>query len=273
MEAGNPGGGRSRRANFDEIVAQYDRIRPAYPGALFGDILAYTGAGPGAKALEIGAGTGKATTAFLDAGCEVSAVEIGGRMAAFLRRKFEGARGFRVIPVAFEDALLEDNHYDLIYAATAFHWVDADIGCPKAFRCLKQGGTFALFRYHAVPAEGDDLYEAIQAVYERHFTKPYVRPARKTAKEFWQPDEMKKAFGFEDLERYGFVDVSKQLYRAKRAYGASEYVELLQTYSNHRSLPEADREALYAGVYEAVEKHGGQLRVDYTFQLYMGRKV
>ena len=56
---------RERRTHFDEIVLDYDRVRPEYPAEMFEDAIAYAG---GNKALEIGAGTGKATGPFLQAG-------------------------------------------------------------------------------------------------------------------------------------------------------------------------------------------------------------
>jgi len=39
-----------------------------------------------------------------------------------------------------------------------------------------------------------------------------------------------------------------KLYDASRTYSADEYIELLDTFSDHRSLPTDLREALYEGV-------------------------
>ena len=72
---------------FDAIVANYDKSRWEYPRDLFADILQYCNSKTGNSALEIGAGTGKATTLFLDAGYAVTAVEIGKNMTEFLRDK------------------------------------------------------------------------------------------------------------------------------------------------------------------------------------------
>lgn len=130
---------RENRTHFDEIVAQYDKIRPVYPGALFADMFDYVGPDNTGKALEIGAGTGRATVFVLDAGYAVTAVEPGENMAAFLQDRLGGTSGLNIIVAAFEDAPLEDESCDLIYAGSAFHWVDAEIGCPKAFRLLKRG--------------------------------------------------------------------------------------------------------------------------------------
>ncbi|WP_312372949.1 methyltransferase domain-containing protein [Lachnoclostridium sp.] len=82
--------------------------------------------------------------------------------------RFKGYKDFNVITSTFEDALLEENNYDLIYAASAFHWVDAETGCPKAFRLLKSDGAIALLRYNFnyIPPGGEELSEEIHAVYE-----------------------------------------------------------------------------------------------------------
>jgi len=203
----------------------------------------------------------------------VTAVEIGANMAEFLRERYRGET-LDVVVAAFEDAALEENSYDLIYAASAFHWVDAEIGCPKAFRLLKSGGTFALFRFNQLPGDGDKVYEEIQAAYEKHFSiyKPYKRPVRLSHDDFHKPSEIYRGFRFYDLKDYGFSDITVKLYDASRTFSTGEYMDMLDTFADHRGLPDDDRAALYAGIKEAILRHGGRHRVDYVFQLYMGRK-
>jgi len=263
---------RDRRKHFDEIVVSYDKARWEYPCALFEDIIQYHGKDHGRNALEIGAGTGKATTPFLDAGFAVTAVEMGANMAAFLQEKFKETKGFLVVAASFEDAALKENTYDLVYAASAFHWVDAQIGCPKALRLLKRGGTFALFRSNVDPADGEPLYEEIQEAYKKHYFQPYQRPVKKTKEDFSSPSEILRGYGFEDLERYGFADVMMKLYDVTLTYGADKYIALMDTMSDHRSLPEDDRAALYGGIKKAIGRHGGYIQIDHVFQLYMGKK-
>lgn len=51
---------RLRARVFGEVAGEYDRIRPGYPDQLFDDVIAYAALGS-RQALEVGAGTGKAT--------------------------------------------------------------------------------------------------------------------------------------------------------------------------------------------------------------------
>lgn len=275
MSESGTGWERNQRIHFDEIVENYDAVRPNYPKEIFEDIIKYCGINDTKKAIEIGAGTGKATAPFLNAGYEVTAVELGAHMVAFLSKKFNGHKNFHVINAAFEDATFAEGRYDLIYAATAFHWLNAEIACPKIYSLLKDGGTVALFRYNALPFDGDACYEEIQSIYKKNyysFYRPYSRPVGKVKEDFKTAAEIVRAFGFEDLRSYGFIDVSMNFYDVSRTFDAEEYVSFLDTLSDHRSLPVSDKTALYSGVKDVIQRHGNCHKVNYIFQLYFGRK-
>ena len=284
---------RDNRIHFDEIVVNYDKLRWDYPAELFADAIHYSGqesvindtgklsishSSKVRMALEIGAGTGKATMPFLEAGYNVAAVEMGTNMAEFLQNKYKGYKNFNLITSTFEDASLEDESYDLIFAASAFHWVDAEIGCPKVLRLLKDGGAFVLFRNNVYRQEGNSLDVAIDAAYEQyyysHFPR-YDRPvdlSKMTYDDFLKPEEIHRGFRFNSLEQYGFSDITMKLYNSSRIYSADEYISLMDTMSDHRAMPEKDRLALYAGIKDAILNHGGWLEVKFIFQLYMGKK-
>ena len=267
--------GQNPREAFDAVVNSYDVSRPEYPAGLFSDILNFASFSSGKKAVEIGAGTGKATLPFLHAGYDVTAIELGANMANFLSTKFGEYKNFNVVVDSFEDAALEENHYDLLYAATAFHWVNAEIGCPKAFHLLTQSGTIALFRYNVVAADGEKAYDEIQSIYERYYYSHYAtnkRPVKKTTQDYLKPSEIKASFGFESLNDYGFSDVSMTFYNGSKTFTADEYIVNLNTISDHIGLPERNRAALYHEIRKTIIKHGDCHKVDYLYQLYMGRK-
>ena len=111
-----------KKLSFNENADNYDRLRPRYCSELFADIAAYAGLKKGAAALEVGPGTGQATQPFLDLGCRVTAVEPGEHMAAVLARKYQEYPDFSVQNCFFEDFSAPPGSFDLIYAATSFHW-------------------------------------------------------------------------------------------------------------------------------------------------------
>jgi len=269
---------RENRIIFDDIVVKYDEVRWDYPAELFSDVIKYATPEKGGKAIEIGAGTGKATKPFLDAGYDVTAVELGENMTEFLLDKYKGYPNFHVITSSFEDVTLEDNSYDLVYAASAFHWVDAAVGCPKVFDLLKSGGAFVLIRSNWLPPDDDKIDNDIQKVYEEHYYSHYdikKRPlkSKETSTErFRKPSEIFKGFRFNGMEEYGFVDVTMMFYNSEKTYSTDNYLALLDTFSDHRALPDENKKALYAGVKEVLKKHNNQIKVKNVYQLYMGRK-
>ena len=67
----------------------------------------------------------------------------------------------------FETALLEENNYDIIYSASAFHWIPPEIGLPKVYRLLKAGGVFAWFSGLFAYSQ-KNMYDEIQKVYSEY---------------------------------------------------------------------------------------------------------
>jgi trans-aconitate methyltransferase len=101
---------------FGEVAETYDRVRQPYPEELFGDVLDY--AGDARTALEVGAGTGRATAGFATRGLTVTAIEPDAEMAAILARR---ASGVRIEHCTFEQ-FRPAERFGLVYSAEAWHW-------------------------------------------------------------------------------------------------------------------------------------------------------
>jgi ubiquinone/menaquinone biosynthesis C-methylase UbiE len=127
------------RLSFDAVAEDYDRFRPSYPPELVDEACA--GLAPGARVLEIGCGTGQLTTALAQRGLQVEAIDPGPRMVEIARRHAPDVQ-FHV--GSFEDVELPADAFAAVFSATAFHWVDPDVGWAKAARVLRPGGTLAL---------------------------------------------------------------------------------------------------------------------------------
>ena len=260
------------RLTFNTNALNYDRYRPAYAEALFDDVIRFSELGPGKEALEIGIGTGQATLPFLQTGCRLAAVEIGDRLARFSADKFAAFDNFRVINQDFEGVQLEESTYDLVYSASAFHWIPQEEGIPKVRRLLRGGGVFAWFSIHPFPApEHTHIGDALQEVYGRY--SPFFgerRPPRAPQARRQQIEEMRSVRSAA-FRKYGFVDVNDRLYFGRRTFDAGGYVALLGTYSDHIAMPEESRTPFMKEIAETIDRCGGEFTLCDTTLLCMGK--
>lgn len=130
-----------RALAFGSVAERYERFRPGYPPEVVDAVLGASGAHGLRTALEVGAGTGKATRLFTTRGIAVTAVEPDPAMSAILRRTTADLP-VEVLQVPFED-LDGGPRVDLLYSAAAWHWTDPGTRWPRAARLLRPGGVFA----------------------------------------------------------------------------------------------------------------------------------
>ncbi len=150
-----PGGPAARGSGmvFDEVAADYDRHRPAYPGELVDRACQVAGLRPGDWVLEVGCGSGQLTGSLLARGLHVTALEPGNKLIALASQKLAGAGAAEFINARFEDARLPRKQFRAVFSASAFHWVDPGISWQKAADILVPGGTLALLQYFGLEEE------------------------------------------------------------------------------------------------------------------------
>jgi SAM-dependent methyltransferase len=249
---------REQALVFGEIAEQYDACRPTYPDALFDAIVEYGALHAGDAALEIGAGTGKATTGFIERGLAVHAIEPSPEMAHVL-----GAKGVPVEVTTFGEWPLRPAAFRLIYAAQSWHWVQNADRYEKAAAALEPGGTLALFwnvgRPHPEPFRTDN--DAVYARLAPHLTS--------SVRERAASDQL-----VSDAATGGpFEPLVERTFTWETAYSSAEWMRLLQTHSDHRMLPVDVRRELHAEVGACIDAHGGSLAVIYDARLYLARRV
>ena len=113
---------------FNTVSETYDKMRPGYPDELYQGLFAYAPLNASCASVEIGIGAGQASLPVLKTGCALTAVEYGDQLAEVCREKFHDYSRFSVITGKFEDAVLPEDAFDLVYSASAFHWVPEEIG-------------------------------------------------------------------------------------------------------------------------------------------------
>lgn len=252
------------RLKFNEDVSNYDKWRPNYVPELYDEIIRYSDINETKKAIEIGIGTGQATLPILKTKCKLTAIEIGEKLAEYSRQKFASYKNFEIFNIDFESFHSNNNTFDLIYSATAFHWIPEETGYTKAFDLLKSGGALALFWNHPFVNRADDLlHSEIRKVYHKY------KPSDKKPVEFHKNDCTTIE---ETIKRYGFINCYSKLFFQIRTFSAESYVALLNTYSDHRALPEDIRNRLDNEIIFAINNFDGKLNVYNTMDLYLAQK-
>ncbi|MDI2126023.1 class I SAM-dependent methyltransferase [Yinghuangia seranimata] len=231
-----------RALSFGAMAAAYERFRPGYPEELFEQVAAYAGR-PLRTALEIGAGTGKATRLFARRGVAVTAIEPDAAMLAELRKHVPAS--VRTLQALFEDVRPGET-YGLVYAAAALHWTDPDGRWPRVAALLEPGGVFACF---GAPTNLSDpaLVEAV-----REARAPFLESDEVPSPDGTPPGQEMRWPGTELLRSDWFTDVRQA--KIERAFTMSgrDYVAHLSTVSAYLMLPDAEREEAFRRIADVL---------------------
>ena len=254
---------------FNNVAEQYEKYRPGYADDLYKAIFEYCPIKADSNVVEIGIGAGQATLPVLKTGCRLTAVEPGERFSQLCREKFNGYPTFSVINEKFEDAVFDENTVDMVFSASAFHWIPEEIGYKKVFEMLKSGGIFARFANHPFRDKGNpELSEEIDEQYRKYYSvyhgRTHCPPAEYTEKDAEQRSII--------AEKYGFTDIQHHMFYRIRTFTAEEYIKLLGTYSDHIVISEPIRSEFFSKIYEAIERYGGRINIYDTMDLQLARK-
>jgi SAM-dependent methyltransferase len=256
---------RRLRETFDEVPHLYERLRPGYPALLFQDLVALGGVRPGARVLEIGCGTGQATRELARRGYNILCVELGESLAQLARRGLAQYPHVRVVTSPFETWDPDGLSFDLVLAATSWHWLDPERRYVKAAAVLKPEGALAIVStHHVLPEDGDQFFTDIQDTYNAIGEVDSPPPP---------PDQVSDERA--DIEASNlFGDVKVRRYLWEQAYTEEQYLALLDTYSGHRLMAPWSRRVLNEEVGRRIRSRpDNRVRKHYLFLLHVARRV
>jgi SAM-dependent methyltransferase len=255
-------------ATFDRAAGSYHQARPDYPVELYDCLLAAADLTPGDNLLEVGCGTGKATLPLARMGFAVTCLEPGPALATHARHNLADYPAVRVVQSSFEDWHPDDRRRaDLVFAATAWHWVDPAVRYQRAWEALRPGGHLAIWTAtHVVPASGDSYYAEIQDVYDE------IGEGLPAGTRFPEPGEVPDECA--DMEASGLFSVTtvKQFDWAVQ-YDAGQYIALLDTFSSHIDMAQWQRDRLYGEIRRRLaERPDGRLWRHWGAALQVARR-
>ena len=219
------------RLSFNEAAEIYDEVRPSYPAELFDDLFEMLPPEP--LIVEVGPGTGQATKDLLARGASVHAIEIGKAMATKLGSNLPSDR-LRVSVGDFETVDITPGA-DAVFSATAYHWISRRAQTDRPAAILAPGGVVAMVDLIQVDSPDDlGFFAAAQPIYERH-GEGHTGPAAPTR------DNVDPAICsvLKADQRFGRIAVRR--YDWNQTYSASQYRDLMLSYSGTQMMDESTR--------------------------------
>lgn len=254
---------------FDSAADLYQRARPEYPEQLYDALVQTAGLDAGDRLVEVGCATGKATLPLARRGFQITCIEIGPQLAAAARHNLAGFPNVTITQSPFETWYPPaGDRFDLVFAATSWHWIDPTRRYQRAWELLRPSGHLAFWAAtHVFPEHGDPFYFDIQEVYEE-IGEGLPRDAA------WpRPGQLPDSRG--EIERSGlFADVAIRRFDWETSYNAEEYLQLLDTFSGHIAMEDWKRKRLYAEISRRLgQRPDGRLRRHWEAVLHVAHRA
>ncbi len=236
---------------FNKAAKIYDKARPGYPEELIDEVLSFASMTSDSRILEIGCGTGQLTVSLAKRGFLITALDRGSALAEIAERNCRKFTNVKIINSAFEDWENDLERFDLFTSAQAFHWIDPKYGIKRASELLNQDGSIALIWNLQERSKDTAFWQATNHIYEKYnpVSSAKSHPLKWSIKlhqrelessdQFEKPVEFRKAWN--------------------QIYSHDEYIMLLNTYSDHITIPEPHKSAFFAEISEVITKMGGKV--------------
>jgi len=253
---------KKRAISFKKKALLYEKMRPGYPKAWISDLRKVTKIDSSSKILEVGSGTGKATSDLVKISKNITCLDPGKEMLEIARRKFPN---LTFVNSAFED-FDSPELYDLIISAMAWHWIDPEAGYKKAASLLTDAGFLSIIRYYHIDPDPEAFHNRAQHIYEQYNG---LTTTKRHTEQIKRIDDDKEA-----LNNKYFRLLNAIKYKWVANYSIEEYLALRNTYSDHITMNPVLREKMERQLVEFARKEfDGKVTKKYTTVLFIAQKT
>ena len=252
---------------FNNQAVLYNEARPTYPAELFSALIQVTELPTTAQLLEIGPGTGQATRPLAKLGHFITAVEPGENLVEVFKQELGNYHNVQIITSSFEEAPLPLSTFDLVYVATAFHWLDPEVKFKKTHSVLKSGGHLAIIRTcHILSDETRTFFDATQPIYDQ-FTDVKEKASKSLVTKI---SDIK----LDTLDTDLFKQVYFNVFPMRITYTSEQYVKLLSTFSEVIAMNLEEREAFLVQISDLIKNQfDNKVVKDFGIPLTIGQKI
>ncbi len=248
----------TRRYWYSPAAEAYQQFRPRYPQALIDQVINIAQLSPRSRLLEIGCGPAIATPTFAKIGCSITGIEPNPDFFRLAQQTCQPYANVELYKCLFEEWIPEPGQFDAILAASSFHWITPDIGYPKAAAALRpEGHLILLWNKELQPPYG--VYQQLSPVYERYapsLNRSYEDQATQVA--------ILNDLGQIAVESGHFKQITSGWQEVNANYSIDQYLLLLTTYSPYLKLEVQQRQNLFNGLRQILERNTDTISLSYV---------
>jgi SAM-dependent methyltransferase len=248
--------------HFDVNSEIYDGVRPGYPQEIYNLISKFKKFDSNSMILEIGAGNGIASQEIYNNWqSKMVLIEPGENLCKLLHNRFKNNKDIKVENIFFE-VYENENLFDAIISATAFHWLDLSIKYKKSYDLLKNDGLLILY-WNNYGIKGNEIGEEIQKVYSKYGSgtnngkSAYERQMEKIE---CRKNEIEESNVFNIIEHKIIKNVLE--------YTSEKYINLLKTFPDHLNM----EKGFFTKIKDIIKSNGNKIDIRITINLEIAKK-
>ena len=256
-----------RKNWFSTVAAAYNKARPNYPKQLICRAIELARLSSNAIILEVGCGPGTATITFAQLGFSMLCLEPSKEFYHLALHNCKQYPNIEIKCTSFEEWDLEAKRFDVVMAASAFHWIPPEIAYSKAAHALKDDG-FLILLWNMTPQLPDEVYQVLNEVYGVEAPSLTRYETRETQ------EKILRGFGRTILKSGRFKGLVSENIFCQINYSVDDYLELLSTFSPYRTLAPHRRESLFSGLKKVIQNNfGDSIQISYLSAFHVAQKI
>jgi SAM-dependent methyltransferase len=253
---------------YSPVALAYDKARPGYPAGLVAHVAHLAQISSFSRLLEIGCGPGTATLTFAGLECPIVCIEPNPDFCELAKQNCRSYQNVNIIQSSFEEWPIEKSAFDVVFSASAFHWIQSEVGYPKVADALRENGYFVLL-WNKEPQPALEIWPMLADIYAQQGLSHLGQFESESTQH-----HLLNTLAQPALDSGLFKAVTSKLINVELSYSAEDYILLLSSFSPYLCLDESHRTSLFTALYRKINDDlMGTLDLSYISAAYIFQKI